>query len=212
MSKKMDIFVWLVSLVYVGSVFLLPDTIPIHWNIYNEVDGYGSRYIALIFALLPLVTYYGMTLDKVLDPKKKDRENKEIFDFFRNLLTIFFMMIGGYFLFAMFRPTLLKEVSPAFVIAFLLIGIGNYLPRVPQNYTLGVKTPWTLENEYVWNKTHRMSGYLFVGCGLLTLVCSFMSGSIPFIVMLASIIVTAVATLVYSYILYKKEEKKDDNN
>ena len=212
MNKRMDIFVWIVSILFIGVVFTFPDTIPVHWNVYNEVDGYGSRYIALIFALLPLIVYYGMDLDKRLDPKKKVRENKEIFDVFRNGLTIFFMLMGSYFLMAMVYPELLKKVSIAFIFGIMFIGIGNYMPRIPQNYTLGVKTPWTLESEYVWNKTHRFSGYVFVLTGILTLLSAFADGFVSFVILMVSIILACVFTLVYSYVLYKKEEKKNDNN
>ena len=76
---------------------MLPDKIPVHWNVSGEVDGYGSKYFALIFAVLPLAVYYGMNLDKRIDPKKRKRVNKGIFDFFRNGLTLFFIGVNvGY--------------------------------------------------------------------------------------------------------------------
>lgn len=211
-NKLMTILVLFSSLLFIILVFMLPDKIPVHWNVSGEVDGYGSKYFALIFAVLPLAVYYGMNLDKRIDPKKRKRENKEIFDFFRNGLTLFFILFGGYFLFAILRPTLLKEVSPAFIIGILLIGLGNYMPRIPQNYTLGVKTPWTLESEYVWKKTHRVSGYLFVIIGIITLLSSFLKTELSFVIMIISILISTFVSLGYSYILYKQEEKKNDHN
>lgn len=204
MNKKMDILVWLITIIFIGVVFVLPETIPVHWNIYNEVDGYGSKYFALIFALLPIVTYYGMNLDKKLDPKKKSRQNQEIFDLFRNGLTLFFVLMGAYFLYAMFNPNFVKEVSIAFIFGIMFIGIGDHLPRVPQNYTLGIKTPWTLESEYVWNKTHRFGGFMFVVFGLISLLGSFVGGLVSFVLLTVSIIIACIGTLVYSYIIYKK--------
>lgn len=211
-NKLMVIILWVYVLVLAMVVFTFPDTIPIHFNVYGEVDQYGSKYIALFLVIIPVLTYYGMNLDKRIDPKKNKRVNNEIFDFFRNMLTIFFIGLGGYFLVSFGYPDVVKNISPAFVLGLLLIVMGNYMPRIPQNYTLGIKTPWTLYSEYIWKKTHRVSGYLFVGTGVITFISSFFKAEISFIVLMISVFVSAFGSLVYSYFVYKKEEKKNDNN
>ena len=79
--------------------------------------------------------------------------------------------------------------------------IGNYLPKCKQNYTVGIKTPWTLNNEEVWNKTHKISGYLWVIGGFIITISSFIGFES---IMLVVLIIIAFVPIVYSYILYKK--------
>lgn len=77
-NKLFDVFIWVITLVFVGSIFTMSDIVPVHWNMNWEVDRYGSRYNFLIVALLPIFTYYGMLLTKNIDPNKKKffgREN-----------------------------------------------------------------------------------------------------------------------------------------
>lgn len=209
--KIMDITVWIVFIAFIGLTFLMPETIPTHFDINGNVDGYGSRYTFLIFAFLIIGTYYGMLLDKKIDPRKRRKANRsQIFDTFRYGLTFFFILMGGYFACMIYYPDMMKKVSIAFIIGIMFIGIGNYLPRVPQNYTLGIKTPWTLDNEIVWIKTHRFGGYGFVVGGILTIISAFMGNVISFIVLMVTAIGVSLLCLVYSYYLYKQEEKKND--
>ena len=208
MNKKIfDILVWIVSLLFVGVVFCMPETIPVHWDINGNVDGYGNRYMFFIFALLPIITYYGMLLDKRIDPKKKKVKHREIFDLFRYGLTLFFILLGGYFIYAVYHPHVMKEISPAIIISIMFVFMGNYLPKIPQNYTLGIKTPWTLENEVVWRKTHRVGGYGFVISGVFIFIMSFINTSLSFILIVIGAILSAIVSFLYSYLLYKKEEK-----
>lgn len=213
MNKRLiDIVVWIISLIFICNIFIMPETIATHWNIEGYVDGYGSRYTFLVFALLPLLTYYGMLLDRKLDPKKRKKRNREkIYDTFRYGLTFFFILMGAYIEFMIFHPNMMSKVSMAFIFGIMFIGFGNYLPKIPQNYTLGIKTPWTLDNEIVWNKTHRVGGYGFVFAGIVIIISAFISTLISFIVLMISIFIVVLFTLIYSYYIYKQEEKNDNN-
>ena len=78
------------------------------------------------------------------------------------------------------------------------------MPRLPQNYFLGIKTPWTLANEMVWNKTHRIGGYSFVVMGIVLIFCCFMKSHYMMYILLGYIILEVVGIYVYSYFVYKK--------
>ena len=86
------------------------------------------------------------------------------------------------------------------LIGIMLIFLGNYLHRIKQNYTVGIKLPWTLNSEENWNRTHRMASWLFVICGLLFIVNAFFQ----FEAMYFAVLLFAFIPGVYSYILYKK--------
>jgi uncharacterized membrane protein len=82
---------------------------------------------------------------------------------------------------------------------FLLIGL--VLGRVPRNFWIGVRTPWTLADEQVWDQTHRMSAWLFVAAGLIGIVIALLG--LPLLIGFIAIIVAAVVPIVYSLVLYK---------
>ena len=97
-----------------------------------------------------------------------------------------------------------KDVDMGFV-ASLLVGImfivvGNYLPKCKQSYTMGIKLPWTLNDEENWNKTHRLAGKLWVLGGVIICATAVLAN---FFVLMAVILVMCIVPTVYSYRLYK---------
>lgn len=93
----------------------------------------------------------------------------------------------------------------------LCLTIGNYLPKIKQNYTMGIKISWTLDSETNWNKTHRLAGWLWIGGGVLflgnALIQSWLLPAIALVLMI-------VVPMVYSFILFKKGvgSEDEDNN
>lgn len=93
------------------------------------------------------------------------------------------------------------------IVAFF-IGMGNYLPRVRQNYTLGIKTPWALDDPDNWRRTHRFGGACFMVVGVSLIVLGFLGGILPETWILAVIMVLAIGSVaamyVYSYLIWRK--------
>jgi uncharacterized membrane protein len=87
------------------------------------------------------------------------------------------------------------------IIGALFLLIGNYLPKAKQNYTVGIKLPWTLNSEENWNRTHRMAGGLWMLGGLAMIANAFFLSTIVLIVVLCGI---TIPPTVYSYLLFKK--------
>ena len=180
----------------------LPDKMPIHWDIEGNPDNYGSKAFAVIglpfmMAGLNLITHFALNSD----PK---RENSSVVLKLIGKLTVPFLSVAlvPITLFAGLGYEIpIEKIVPAFV-GLLFIIIGNYLPKSKQNYTVGIKLPWTLNNEANWNKTHRLAGYLWIIGGLLMFLNSFLKIYwIPvfFIIISCMIFIPAI----YSYILYK---------
>ncbi|MGB4178064.1 MAG: SdpI family protein, partial [Halanaerobiales bacterium] len=90
--------------------------------------------------------------------------------------------------------------------ALLFIVMGNYLPKVKHNYFVGVRVPWTLASEKVWKKTHRFAGKLFVISGIIIFLSIFVSEIIRFWLIMICALVTSLASMVYSYLVYRQEE------
>ena len=86
----------------------------------------------------------------------------------------------------------------------LFVVIGNYLPKCKQSYTVGIKIPWTLNDEENWNKTHRLAGFLWVIGGVVIMATAFLGTFWLFFVVLIPMV---IVPFVYSYSLYKKSSK-----
>ena len=92
-------------------------------------------------------------------------------------------------------------------IGVLFILIGNYLGKIRQNYFIGIKTPWTLNNEEVWNKTQRVGGWSFVISGLIIFAEVFLKWQVlP--VMIFAVVFASLTPVIYSYVIYRKIDKR----
>ena len=179
----------------------LPEKIPTHWNIAGEVDGWSSKTFAVFgLPLILLAAQWLCSLGTSADPKKENHSHKVL------QLILWIIPAISLVLFAVTYATALGKAVPIELVMPVLIGfifavIGNYLPKCRQNYTIGIKIPWTLNSEENWNRTHRFAGRLWTVCGLLIILTGFL-GSFWFI--LVCTIPMVIAPLVYSYMLHRK--------
>lgn len=131
----------------------LPASVPLHWNLSGEADRYGSKNeLTLMVALLPLLPYTIMTLAPKMDPKQKLHKMGGKFFSLKLCLTCAMSALTIYILYITKKSSI---PNPNFI--FLLVGIlyaiiGNFLKTVRPNYFIGIKTPWTLENDIIWKK------------------------------------------------------------
>ena len=185
---------------------LLPSRIPMHWNSNGQINGYGSKFFgAFGLAFINLGMYLLFIILPYIDPKRKNYEAfQATYQYLKYLLIVFFLGMETY---ALLIATGTIANTPDFTQimgSLLFILLGNVMGRFKHNYFVGIKTPWTLANEEVWRKTHRMAGPIWVIGGianiLLTVIGVTFNG-IGFIIILAVMIVVPI---VYSYIIYKK--------
>ena len=188
-----------------GLVFWdrLPAQIPIHWNLEGEVDNWGSK--AVVVFVLPLVMLAIQWLCTILtgtDPKKKNHSEKML-----QLVLWIVPLISTVLNSVTYAIALGKELRINLIVSLLLgllfTVIGNYMPKCKQNYTIGIKLPWTLESEENWNKTHRFGGWVWSIGGLLMMLTGFFDGVRFFMIVMLAI---ALAPTVYSYILHLKKK------
>lgn len=187
----------------------LPETVPIHWNAAGEVDGWSGKISALLLGLLP----FGMTilfaaLPK-LDPKRENyQKHMKIYQPICGLFVLFFIgMVWVVMLSALdFQLPVGGLISAGLGIVFIIL--GNFMPRIRLNYTFGIRLPWTLENETVWYKTHRVAGGWFMAAGVVFGVSGFLPAAVCWIGIVA-VLAVAVGTSVYSWVIYKRETKQD---
>lgn len=185
----------------------LPEKIPTHFNINGEVDSYESKLFVCI--LLPIMLcIVNILLNIILnnDPKKQNHNETllTIFKFIIPLISLIF--IPSSILISLGFNINIAIIAPIFI-SIIFILIGNYLPKCRPNYTMGIRLPWTLNNENNWIKTHRLSGFLWVISGLILLLTTLINKNLSFYVLIISIILTVIIPCIYSFILFKKSKR-----
>lgn len=178
----------------------MPETLPTHWGFNNKIDGYSSKFTTLITTPLLLIflnIFSCFMLDN--DPKNKDKNN---FVITIGKATIPLVMLITFVISVFYG--LGKEINVMVIISifvgFLLILIGNYLPKTKRNYTVGIKLPWTLNSDENWNKTHRLAGYFFILGGIIFLFTPFIGNE--YLIFLTFMII-GIVPAIYSFYLYK---------
>jgi uncharacterized membrane protein len=197
----------LLPLVYLGSVWnSLPENVPIHWNLEGKIDDWGSKYtlIGLVF-LMPILTYILMLVVPKIDPKKRIEAMGGKYDQFKFIL-VAFMSVLTIFIIYISKNQKLSSPSIIFVLlGILFVSLGNYFKVLKQNYFIGIKTPWTLENEEVWKLTHLLAGKMWVIGGLVVVILSLLlPEDINFYFFMSITAVISILPIVYSYLIYKK--------
>ncbi|HUF00089.1 MAG TPA: SdpI family protein [Anaerolineales bacterium] len=188
----------------------LPDPMASHWNINDQVDGYTSRFTGVL--MIPLMTLGMFLLFLVIpsiDPLKANiAQFRGAFNLFIVLIIAFMVYLYGLTLawnlgYTNFRMS--GAMLPA--IGLLLIFLGFMMRQAKRNFFIGIRTPWTLSSDTVWNETHRLGAVLFMISGSLAFIGGFFGGTTAFWMMFAPIIGSTLFLLVYSYVLYQRETR-----
>lgn len=179
----------------------LPEQIPFHWNMAGEVDDWvGKPFAVFAMPLILLAFQWLCVVATSADPKKAHHPEKILHLVFWIIPVLSAVLHAIIYATALGKEVRMEMVMPVFM-GLLFAIIGNYLPKCKQNYTIGIKIPWTLNSEENWNKTHRFAGRLWVVCGLVIMLSGFFGG---FWVFLAAVFPMVIVPFVYSYVLHRK--------
>jgi uncharacterized membrane protein len=210
---------WIVALVLlVASVAApawfysdLPDRIPTHWNLKGEVDGYGGKWTLFLVPIMMVPMLLLFTFLPALSPK-----HFEVDTFRPTYLYIMAIVMG---LFAFIQGTLLYTVyqtvhgDNSFDIGralsagiFLFFGLlGNVLGKVRRNFYIGIRVPWTLASDRVWNDTHRLGAWVMVAAGAIGFLLTILR--VPIWVAIVVLVGSMLIPLIYSFVHYKSLER-----
>jgi len=187
----------------------MPARMASHWNARGEVDGYLSRFWGLFSIPIILV---GLALLFMAIPRIDPlRENIEKFRRYYDGFVIFFMVFMMFVYLQVVMWNLGVKISPnAFLpiaVGVMFIGIGVLCENTKRNWFVGIRTPWTLSSDRVWDKTHKLGGRLFKIAGVIAIVGIFFQRYVVFFILIPALLV-AVYTVVYSYFEYRKERQQ----
>ena len=188
----------------------LPDQMASHWNANDQVDGTMSKFWGVF--LMPLIKLGMLVLFLVvpgIDPLKANiTQFRETFNTFIVLIIAFMLYIHGLTLAWSLGFTNFK-MSTAMLpfMGVLFIAIGFLLRKAKRNFFIGIRTPWTLSSDYVWDKTHQLGSNLFMISGVFAIIGGLFGGMTAFWFLFVPIIGSTLFLTVYSYVLYRGETK-----
>lgn len=184
----------------------LPESMATHWGADGNADGFGSKAFA-VFGLpgILLVMHVVCLLVTGLDKKQMEQDTKALGILFWIMPAVSLLTNAMMYRAAVGKEFAMGLVLPA-IIGLMFLFIGNYLPKIKQNKTLGIKISWTLNNEENWNRTHRFAGKLWVAGGLVILASAFLP--VKAMLWVAGCITAAmiIAPMVYSYGIYRRQK------
>jgi len=197
------IITWIAAFFYYPK---LPEMIPTHWNIDGQIDDYTAKpwgvylvpivstVMSLLLLILPKISPKGFRLDSAL----------RVYYMITLIMALFLFGIMLLMFNAALDQSFDMNVWLLAGIGGLMIIIGNFLSKVPKNFFLGIRTPWTLSSDEVWYKTHRFGAWVFILSGLAIIIAAFTGASTSLILVLIGIM--AIVPILYSLYVYKKLE------
>lgn len=197
------------TLVATAIVFpSLPNTVPVHWNIHDQPDRYESCWLGtLIMPGMMLAIMLLMAVLPWLSPKRFEvnGEQPPVYLQIMIIVLVFFAVVQ----YLMVAEALGRHVAMAqavtAAICALVAGMGTVLARVPRNFYIGVRTPWTLASTNVWQATHRFAAKAFVIAGVVGVALTLLVHAVW--LALAVMMVGVIAPAVYSLVYYKRLER-----
>ena len=187
-----------------------PEQMASHWNQNDQVDGYMSKFWGVF--MMPLFSLGLLLLFLVIpqiDPLKANIAQ------FRGVFNLFIMFIIGFMLYIHALTlawnlgytafNMSQAMLPAMGLLFFLVGL--MLRQAKRNWFIGIRTPWTLSSDTVWDKTHQLGSILFMAAGVLALVGGFLGGMLAFWFFFVPVMGSTLFLLIYSYVLYQRETR-----
>lgn len=216
LDQPADILIWVIItlqiLIALCAYPFLPARVPIHYGISGQATAYAPKWVAsVLFPGINIMIWF-IGVRQIAGPYLGGRTLQAANARWRSTLYVGVIL----FLFVLQSATTALNLGVNVDLIFLLnlslsvlfIFMGNYLGKLRRNFWMGIRTPWTLASEEVWERTHRVGGWLFVACGLLCLPLSF----VPLLrlwVIIPLLLLMAIFLFLYSYLCYQQQMERE---
>ena len=230
----MKILKWIICILTVLStvfmLFILPDTVPVHFDISGAPDRWGSKFellilpvvlIACAFTLDPMAKSYRKKADQTGNDKEKAEHlsNAKVLNITGIAVMCLFFVMNIVTLYTTYVQAVPDNNLPEFdilrvvglIMGVMMIVLGNYMPKTRNNPNVGFRFPWTRYNDVTWNKSNRFASYVLMIVGAISALCSlFVSGIIASLLSVGALLIALPIIMVYAYIVYRAERRKND--
>ena len=186
----------------------LPDRMPTHFGVDGAADGWSGKGFA-VFGIPVMMLFFHIV---IFFATRLDKQNRGHNEKMLNLVGLIFPVMSIVNSVYIYMYAMEVELSLSAILfpllGLLFIAIGNWLPKIKQNSTLGIKIKWTLYNEENWNKTHRFAGFVWVIGGVLFCIMGFVAEELLVFLLPLEVILLACVPTVYSWLLAKKQRRE----
>ena len=210
--ERREYLIWaIIALMFISGAYIypsMPETMATHWDADGNVNGYSTRAVGVF--LIPALTLGIYLLMLAIPHIAVYRKNIESFKQY------YFYLIAGIvvFLAVVQSAMLAANMGYAFDMSYIIMpaiavffyGIGIILDKTRRNFFIGIRTPWTLSSDKVWEKTNRLGSKMFRVFGVLAVLSLLVPGSLLFFI--AAVLIGVAYLFVYSYLEYEKEKKE----
>jgi uncharacterized membrane protein len=205
--------VFLVAIAMIASIIVypkLPNRVPTHFDIRGNPNAFGPKWVPTVIFPVIILALWGLMrgLPKI-DPRRANYAKMQ--DTYDLVVSLVLTMVTALHLLIL-AGTVGSHVPfvrliPA-VVGVTFIAIGNLLPRAKPNWWFGIRTPWTLSNDRVWERTHRVGGYVMTLIGVLAVISSFFATEVAFVAFMVVAGAMTLGLIAYSYFAWKQETAK----
>ncbi len=204
-----EAIIWMliaVPFVYYAILYKdLPSQIPIHFDVHGNPDNFASKSgYWWILASSIIGVYLLMLAIPLIDPKKRISQMGNKYYILKLLVVGLIAIINVFSIYAAANPGINLKMFILVILGVVFLLLGNYMPAFKPNYFIGIRTPWTLESEEIWRKTHRMGGWIWSITGILTIILALTN--IHPIIVFGMIMLAAFIPVIYSFVLYLKRK------
>lgn len=202
------IIAMLATMLLAGAVALghLPARVPTHFALNGRADGWSSPVqAAFLPVLLALALWAVFLVLPLIDPRRRSYgQFAPVYRVVRTLVVASVLVSDGVTLLGALGVPIDRRIAEAFVLTGVLVVLGNLLPRVRPTWFVGIRTPWTLSNDEVWRRTHRLAGRLLVLFGLLPLLAALLDRTAIPVAIGVAVLVPVGFSAAYSWWLFER--------
>ena len=185
----------------------LPDQLPTHFGVDGAADGWSGKGFA-VFGLPLMMLFFHIV---IFFATRLDKQNRGHNEKVMNLVGLIFPVMSIVNSVIIYTHAMELELNLSMLLfpmlGLLFIAVGNWLPKIKQNSTLGIKIKWTLYNEENWNRTHRFAGFTWVIGGVIFCLMGFVAEKALFFLLPLEVILLACVPMVYSWNLARKQKQ-----
>lgn len=189
----------------------VPETVPSHWNIKGEVDAWSSKTFLIILSGMNILLYLILLVIPKIDPRARNYNYFE--GAYKKIKTTLLIFMTSIIFLIIFSVSGKLDLSGKWILisVFLLFAVlGNYMRSIRPNFFIGIRTPWTLDNDEVWRRTHEIGGRIFFYSGIAGILLTLLIPEQTLLYFVIPLfIATALYPVIYSFILFKKLKKED---
>ena len=213
-----------------AALSIMPDTVPVHFDIHGVADRWGSKYEMLIMpgCMLGMLAFWigiDASYKKKISTSSNEKEiaeaktNIKVIQITSVITSLMFAVINGATIYASYsqldttdvsKIDFLKILSIVMGISFILL--GNFMPKAKNNSTVGFRLPWTRFNDVAWRKSNLVGGIAMIVQGVIMILGGIIfEGTVAMIIMLVTLAVVLPAITIFAYVIYRQEKDKSND-